>query len=51
MNQIIKAKLSMPTFLSPEAQALLRVLFKRNPGILATIMIARQHNLANVYTS
>jgi len=32
MNQIIKAKLSMPTFLSPEAQALLRVLFKRNPA-------------------
>jgi len=31
MNQILKAKLGMPTFLSPEAQALLRALFKRNP--------------------
>ena len=31
MNQIIKAKLGMPTFL-PEAQALLRALFKRNPA-------------------
>ena len=27
----MKAKLQMPTFLSPEAQALLRALFKRNP--------------------
>lgn len=26
-----RAKLGMPQFLSPEAQALLRVLFKRNP--------------------
>ena len=32
MNQIMKARLQMPTFLSPEAQGLLRVLFKRNPG-------------------
>ena len=32
MNQIMKAKLGMPTFLSPEAQALLRALFKRNPA-------------------
>jgi len=32
MNQIMKAKLAMPTFLSPEAQALLRALFKRNPA-------------------
>ncbi|CAB3362156.1 Hypothetical predicted protein [Cloeon dipterum] len=31
MTQILKAKLGMPAFLSPEAQALLRVLFKRNP--------------------
>ena len=27
-----RAKLGMPQFLSPEAQALLRVLFKRNPS-------------------
>ena len=26
-----RAKLGMPQFLTPEAQALLRVLFKRNP--------------------
>merc|ERR1719270_3267027 len=32
MNQILKAKLGMPQFLSPEAQALLRALFKRNPA-------------------
>ena len=32
MNQILKAKLSMPHYLSPEAQALLRALFKRNPS-------------------
>ena len=32
MNQIMKAKLGMPGFLSPEAQALLRALFKRNPA-------------------
>jgi p90 ribosomal S6 kinase len=32
MTQILKAKLGMPSFLSPEAQALLRVLFKRNPA-------------------
>lgn len=31
MTQIMKAKLGMPQFLSPEAQSLLRVLFKRNP--------------------
>ncbi|KAI5715830.1 ribosomal protein S6 kinase alpha-2 isoform X2 [Diaphorina citri] len=31
MTQILKAKLAMPQFLSSEAQALLRVLFKRNP--------------------
>jgi p90 ribosomal S6 kinase len=31
MNQIMKAKLQMPQFLSPEAQLLLRVLFKRTP--------------------
>ena len=30
MNQILKAKLTMPQFLSPEAQSLLRALFKRN---------------------
>ncbi|CAI5439090.1 unnamed protein product [Caenorhabditis angaria] len=30
MNQILKAKLSMPHFLTPEAQSLLRALFKRN---------------------
>ncbi|KAJ8673508.1 hypothetical protein QAD02_004770 [Eretmocerus hayati] len=32
MNQILKAKLGMPQEISPEAQALLRVLFKRNPA-------------------
>lgn len=32
MNQILKARLQMPAFLSPEAQSLLRVLFKRNPA-------------------
>lgn len=32
MTQILKAKLSMPSNLSPEAQSLLRVLFKRNPA-------------------
>uniref|UniRef100_A0A914Y8P8 Ribosomal protein S6 kinase n=1 Tax=Panagrolaimus superbus TaxID=310955 RepID=A0A914Y8P8_9BILA len=31
MTQILKAKLRMPGFLSPEAQSLLRLLFKRNP--------------------
>uniref|UniRef100_A0A915KBC8 non-specific serine/threonine protein kinase n=1 Tax=Romanomermis culicivorax TaxID=13658 RepID=A0A915KBC8_ROMCU len=31
MNQILRAKLGMPQFLSPEAQSLLRALFKRNP--------------------
>lgn len=31
MTQILKAKLSMPSNLSPEAQSLLRALFKRNP--------------------
>ena len=32
MTQIMKSKLGMPQFLSPEAQSLLRVLFKRNPA-------------------
>jgi len=32
MTQILKAKLGMPQFLSPEAQSLLRMLFKRNPA-------------------
>lgn len=32
MAMILKAKLGMPQFLSPEAQSLLRVLFKRNPA-------------------
>ena len=32
MNQILKAKRSMPEYLSPEAQSLLRALFKRNPA-------------------
>ncbi|XP_048516754.1 ribosomal protein S6 kinase 2 beta isoform X1 [Dendroctonus ponderosae] len=32
LTQILKAKLAMPTILSPEAQSLLRVLFKRNPA-------------------
>uniref|UniRef100_A0A803SWX4 non-specific serine/threonine protein kinase n=1 Tax=Anolis carolinensis TaxID=28377 RepID=A0A803SWX4_ANOCA len=32
MNMILKAKLGMPQFLSPEAQSLLRMLFKRNPA-------------------
>lgn len=31
MNQILKAKLGMPQDISPEAQSLLRVLFKRSP--------------------
>jgi p90 ribosomal S6 kinase len=31
MNQILRAKLKMPEFLSTEAQLLLRALFKRNP--------------------
>lgn len=31
MTQILRAKLAMPANLSPEAQSLLRVLFKRNP--------------------
>ena len=31
MNLILKAKLSMPQFLSADAQSLLRALFKRNP--------------------
>ncbi|GLV31833.1 Ribosomal protein S6 kinase II [Carabus blaptoides fortunei] len=31
MTQILKAKLGMPANLSPEAQSLLRALFKRNP--------------------
>ncbi|KAK5649800.1 hypothetical protein RI129_000829 [Pyrocoelia pectoralis] len=31
MTQILKAKLGMPSNLSPEAQSLLRALFKRNP--------------------
>lgn len=32
MQQILRAKLRMPEFLSPEAQSLLRALFKRNPA-------------------
>jgi len=32
MTQILKAKLGMPQFLSPDAQCLLRKLFKRNPA-------------------
>ncbi|ESO84964.1 hypothetical protein LOTGIDRAFT_236015 [Lottia gigantea] len=32
MTQILKAKLGMPPFLTPEAQSLLRALFKRNPA-------------------
>jgi p90 ribosomal S6 kinase len=32
MTQILKAKLGMPNNISPEAQALLRALFKRNPS-------------------
>jgi len=32
MNAILRAKLRMPEFLSPEAQSLLRALFKRNPA-------------------
>ncbi|XP_066138060.1 ribosomal protein S6 kinase 2 beta isoform X1 [Euwallacea fornicatus] len=32
LTQILKAKLSMPSNLSPEAQSLLRALFKRNPA-------------------
>lgn len=32
MTLILKAKLGMPQYLSPEAQSLLRALFKRNPA-------------------
>ncbi|KAB7501438.1 Ribosomal protein S6 kinase 2 alpha [Armadillidium nasatum] len=32
MTLILRAKLGMPPYLSPEAQSLLRALFKRNPG-------------------
>ena len=32
MSQILRAKLGMPQNLSADAQALLRVLFKRNPA-------------------
>ncbi len=32
MSQILKAKRGMPEYLSPEAQSLLRALFKRNPA-------------------
>ncbi|KAA0194208.1 Ribosomal protein S6 kinase alpha-1 [Fasciolopsis buskii] len=32
MGQILRAKLRMPQFLSPDAQTLLRALFKRNPS-------------------
>jgi p90 ribosomal S6 kinase len=32
MNQILRAKLKMPEFLSADAQLLLRALFKRNPA-------------------
>lgn len=32
MNLILRAKLSMPAYLSPGAQSLLRALFKRNPS-------------------
>ncbi|KAK4291163.1 hypothetical protein Pmani_035989 [Petrolisthes manimaculis] len=32
MTMILKAKLGMPPYLSPEAQSLLRALFKRNPA-------------------
>ena len=32
MQLILKAKLGMPPYLSPEAQLLLRALFKRNPA-------------------
>uniref|UniRef100_A0A4W3IXU5 non-specific serine/threonine protein kinase n=1 Tax=Callorhinchus milii TaxID=7868 RepID=A0A4W3IXU5_CALMI len=32
MTMIVKAKLGMPQFLSPDSQSLLRMLFKRNPG-------------------
>lgn len=31
MTRILKAKLGMPSNLTPEAQSLLRALFKRNP--------------------
>ena len=31
VHSIFRAKLGMPGFLSPEAQSLLRALFKRNP--------------------
>ena len=32
MDLLFRAKLGMPQFLSPEAQSLLRMLFKRNPA-------------------
>ena len=31
MAMILRAKLAMPSYLSPESQSLLRALFKRNP--------------------
>ncbi|XP_067867546.1 ribosomal protein S6 kinase alpha-1 isoform X3 [Heterodontus francisci] len=54
MTLILKAKLGMPQFLSPEAQSLLRALFKRNPtnrlgaGMDGVEEIKRQSFFANI---
>ncbi|XP_069751552.1 ribosomal protein S6 kinase alpha-1 isoform X1 [Narcine bancroftii] len=54
MTLILKAKLGMPQFLSPEAQSLLRALFKRNPanrlgaGVDGVEEIKRQPFFANI---
>ncbi|XP_041068450.1 ribosomal protein S6 kinase alpha-1-like isoform X3 [Carcharodon carcharias] len=54
MTLILKAKLGMPQFLSPEAQSLLRALFKRNPanrlgaGVDGVEEIKRQSFFANI---
>ncbi len=45
MTQILKAKLGMPEYLSPEAQSLLRALFKRVPAnrICSGTMVVECH--------
>ncbi|XP_060780611.1 ribosomal protein S6 kinase alpha-2 isoform X2 [Neoarius graeffei] len=54
MALILKAKLGMPQFLSPEVQSLLRALFKRNPsnrlgaGPDGVEEIKRHHFFANI---
>ncbi|XP_034044548.1 ribosomal protein S6 kinase alpha-2 [Thalassophryne amazonica] len=54
MALILKAKLGMPQFLSPEVQSLLRALFKRNPtnrlgaGLDGVEEIKRHHFFASI---